>query len=108
MAHAQIGAGLFVPAALTLQRLLTSNPEMIDVRFERALLPSRIRLDLAITRMRDLIGSIERDRDLRGFLLAYLGHQLDEPALIVEGLEAMGERPLRLLLEEIWKGTGTD
>lgn len=102
MAHAQVGAGLFAPAALTLQRLMKSNPEMIDVRFERALLPSRIRLDLAITRIRDLIDRIERDRSLRGFLLAYLGHQLDEPALIVEGLEAMDEGPMRSLLEEVW------
>ncbi len=102
MAHAQIGAGLFVPAALTLQQLMRSNPEMIDVQFEQALLPSRIRLDLAITRMRGLISRIDRDRDLRGFLLAYLGHQLDEPALVVEGLEAMDESPMRLLLQEVW------
>ena len=102
MAHAQIGAGLFVPAALTLQQLMRSNPELIDVQFDQSLLPSRIRLDLAITRMRDLIGRIERDRDLRGFLLAYLGHQLDEPALIAEGLEAMDESPMRSLLQEIW------
>ena len=102
MAHAQVGAGLFAPAALTLKRLMKSNPEMIDVRFKPALLPSRIRLDIAIIRIRDLIGRIERDRGLRGLLLAYLGHQLDEPALIVEGLQAMDEGPMRSLLEEIW------
>ena len=39
---------------------------------------------------------------LRGFLLAYLGHQLDEPALIAEGLEVMDESPMRSLLQEIW------
>ena len=102
MGHAQIGAGLHVPAALTLRRLLTTNPELIDVRYERELLPSLVRLDLAIEQLRDLIARVERDRSLRGFVLAYIGHQLDERALVVEGLGHMGNEPLRALLEAVW------
>ena len=100
--HAQIGAGLHVPAALTLRRLLTTNPELIDVRYERELLPSAVRLDLAVEQLRDLIARVERDRKLRGFILAYIGHQLDERALVAEGLGHMDDEPFRALLEAVW------
>ena len=102
MGHAQIGAGLHVPAALTLRRLLTTNPEMIDVRYERAMLPKRIRLDLAVERLRDLIARVERDRQLRGFVLAYIGHQVQDRTLVEEGLGHMGDEPLRALLDAVW------
>ncbi len=100
--HAQIGAGLHVPAALTLRRLLTKNPELIDVRYERKLLPSPARLDHAVEQLRDLITRVERDRKLRGFVLAYIGHQLDDRALVAEGLGHMDDEPLRALLEAVW------
>ena len=102
MGHAQIGAGLHVPAALTLRRLLMTNPVVIDLRYERELLPSRVRLDVAIEQLRDLIGRVERDRGLRGFVLAYIGHQLEERALITEGLGHMSDEPFRALLEAVW------
>ncbi len=100
--HARIGAGLYVSAALTLRRLMTTNPEMIDVRYEPRLLPSRIRLDLAVTRLRELAATSDRDRGLYGFLLAYLGHQFDDAALVAEGLDLMGNEPLRNLLQAVW------
>jgi hypothetical protein len=102
MGHAQIGAGLHVPAALTLRRLLTTNPELIDVRYERNLLPSLVRLDVAVDQLRDRIARVERDRRLRGFVLAYIGHQIDDPALVAEGLGLMDDEPLRALLEAVW------
>jgi len=102
MGHAQIGAGLHVPAALTLRRLLTKHYELIDVRYGRELLPSRVRLDVAVEKLRDLIARVERDRPLRGFVLAYIGHQLDERPLVVEGLGHMGNDPLRAVLEAVW------
>jgi len=102
MGHAQIGAGLHVPAALLLRRLLTTNPELIDVRYERDLLPSLVRLDVAIEQLRDRIARIERDRKLRGFVLAYIGHQLLDQALVAEGLGLMDDEPLRALLEAVW------
>ena len=102
MGHAQIGAGLHVPAALTLRRLLTTNPELIDVRYARSLLPSPVRLDVAVEQLRNRITRIERDRQLRGFVLAYIGHQLDDRALVVEGLGLMDDEPFRALLEAVW------
>jgi len=75
---------------------------VIDLRYERELLPSRVRLDVAIEQLRDLIGRVERDRGLRGFVLAYIGHQLEERALITEGLGHMSDEPFRALLEAVW------
>ncbi|MHC4080600.1 MAG: tetratricopeptide repeat protein [Planctomycetota bacterium] len=103
--HAQIGAGLYAPAALTLRRLLTQRPEMIDVRYGQELLPSRVRLDAAVDRLRQLMAE-QRDLALHAFLLAYIGHQLDKPDLVEQGLETMGKAspddPLHALLQEVW------
>jgi hypothetical protein len=103
--HAQIGAGLYAPAAATLHRLLTERPEMIDVRYGQELLPSRVRLNIAVERLRQLLAE-ERDRALHAFLLAYIGHQVDMPELVREGLELMGESspgdPLHAVLQQVW------
>jgi hypothetical protein len=103
--HAQIGAGLYAPAAMTLHRLLTENPEMIDVRYEQSLLPGRVRLGIAVDRLRQLVAE-QRDRALHAFLLAYIGHQLDRPDLVREGLQLMGasspDDPLHAVLQEVW------
>ena len=45
----------YVPAAMTLQRLMTTNPEMIDVLYAPALLPNRARLHIAVARIQDLV-----------------------------------------------------
>lgn len=104
--NAQIGAGLYVPAALGLHRLLTRQPEMIDVRYGPNLLPSRVRLNIAVRGLRELIDEEERDRALHGLLLAYLGHQMSEPELVDEGLKVARENSpndaLPPLLEAIW------
>jgi hypothetical protein len=103
--HAQIGAGLYAPAALTLRRLLTQRPEMIDVRYGPDVLPNRVRLNIAVNRLRELLPE-PRDRALYAFLLAYIGYQTDKPDLVEEGLRIMGEAspddPLHALLVEVW------
>ena len=104
LGHAQIGAGFHLPAALTLRRLMVEHPEMIDVRYDPKLLPSAVRLSIAVERLRELIARIERDRDLHSFLLAYIGHQLDDRQLIAEGLQQLSDGPLRTLLEAVWLG----
>ncbi|MHC4217872.1 MAG: tetratricopeptide repeat protein [Planctomycetota bacterium] len=105
MGHAQIGAGFYAPAALTLRRLLIQRPEMIDVRYGPDVLPSRVRLDIAVGHLRERLPE-DRDRALHAFLLAYIGHQLDRRELIEQGLEVMGEASpddvLHALLERIW------
>ena len=112
LAHARIGAGLHLSAALVLRGLLTERPEMIDVDYAPRLLPSRVRLNIAIRTVRQRMAAAERDRTLYGFLLAYLGRHLDRRGLIAEGLSAMAEEtpddPLLPVLREIWLGGPQD
>ena len=105
MGHAQIGASLYLSAALTLESLLGFQPEMIDVTYGPELLPAKKDLDRAVSILTDRIrGDVDLDR--YGFLLAYIGHQLDRADLVQAGLDAMrrGESDLRFvnLLEEVW------
>ncbi len=104
--NAQLGAGLWGPSALTLRRLVTHNPEMIDVRYGPDLLPNRVRINVAIRDLRQLIATVERDRALHALLLAYIGHQIADRPLVAEGLDAMRKAapddPLYELLEAIW------
>lgn len=107
--HAQLGAGLYLSSALTLQSLLGFQPEMIDVTYDRRLLPSQESLDNAIS---ELISRLrfKADLDRYGFLLAYIGHQLDRPKMMRQGLDAMrqggSDETFVSLLEEVWLETG--
>lgn len=105
LGHAQIGAGLFLSASLTLQSLLTHQPEMIDAAYDPALLPNPLRLDRAVETIRQRLAS-GRDEALYGFLLAYLGHQMSQRPLIEEGLAAMDasspDDELLALLKTVW------
>ena len=100
LAHSQIGAGLNLTAALTLKSLLGFQPEMIDVVYDPALLPKMEDLEKAIEFCQ---ARIDEDRDLDdfGFLLAYIGHQLDRPELIREGLDAMSRANQDLVFLDI-------
>ena len=100
-----MGAGLHLTAALTLKSLLGFQPEMIDVIYDPSLLPDRSDLENTI---REISQRIDREEDLDdyGFLLAYIGHQLDQPDLIRRGLNAMNRANQDLvftdLLTRIW------
>ncbi|MCI0362809.1 MAG: hypothetical protein L0219_02940, partial [Phycisphaerales bacterium] len=104
-AHAQLGGGLYLSASLSLRNLFTNQPEMIDVIYAPELLPNRQRLDEAVTGLRRrLEGPV--DHAAYAFLLAYIGHQIADRALVEEGLDVMGkadpENPLTALLRSIW------
>ncbi len=107
IAHAQLGAGLYLSAGLTLRSLFTENPELIDAKYDTELLPSGERLAQATQLMRS---RIERGDDIAGYglVLAYIGHQTGERALVEEGLKAMdGNESLataRELLKGVWLG----
>lgn len=107
MAHAQLGGGLYLSASLTLRNLLRTHPELADTRYDRALLPTTKRLDDAVKLIRERIAAGE-DRPNYGFLLAYIGHQTGERALVEEGLaQFSGNESLDTygaLLRGIWLG----
>ncbi|MEE2906624.1 MAG: hypothetical protein VX527_02220 [Planctomycetota bacterium] len=105
LAHSQIGSGLHLTAALTLKSLLGFQPEMIDVVYDPSLLPDIADFERTIKEIDERIAKDE-DLDDYGFLLAYIGHQLDRPELIRRGLNAMARANQDLvftdLLTRIW------
>ena len=110
-ANAQIGAGLFLSAALTLERTLNNRPEVIDARFKRSMLPNRTRLDFAVEAIRERLKK-DLDREGFGLTLGYIGHQIDEPEIIEEGLSFVKGTPrgdaFVELLSAIWLPSETD
>jgi hypothetical protein len=108
MAHAQLGGGMYLSSALTLRNLFRTHPELIDTKYDRALLPSGDRLDRTLKLVRDRIVQGE-DRVNYGFLLAYMGHQLGDRAMVEEGLaHVKGGEALDTygaLLRGVWLGS---
>ena len=106
--HAQLGAGLYLSASLTLRNLFVAFPELIDAKYDRALLPSQDRLERAVGFMRERIKSGD-DAPGYGILLAYIGHQTSDRKLVEEGLAVIGGNEKldlsRKLLEGVWLGT---
>jgi hypothetical protein len=106
--HAQLGAGLYLSASLTLRNLFVAFPELIDAKYDRALLPNQDRLERAVGFMRERIKSGE-DAPGYGILLAYIGHQTSDRKLVEEGLAVIGGNEKldlsRKLLEGVWLGT---
>ncbi len=92
LAHAQIGGGTYLSAALTLRQLFKTHPELIDTRYDRALLPNPERLATVLTRVRERM-ALGEDRPTYGFVLAYIGHQIGDRALVEEGLREIAGTP---------------
>ena len=104
-ANAQLGAGLYLSAALSLRKLYANYPELIGTDLAPDFLPSETRLRLSISKLNE---RIERGSDLPsyGLCMAYTGRLLDEPELIRNGFELMdlseGDRLLAELLGKVW------
>ena len=111
LVNAQIGAGLYLSAALTLKSLLGFEPAMIDVRFSSELLPRQPDLDRAISLLTKRL-TVRQDLDRNGLILAWIGHQIDRPIVIEAGLDAMrvsGRDPhFTQLLEQVWQPKKTE
>lgn len=87
--HAELGAGLFLSAAVNLQKMLRENPGMIPVRYDADLVPSGNRVQQVMERLRE---NTKRSNSMgrnSGFLLAYLGHQINDPTVVREGFDAI-------------------
>ena len=104
-ANAQIGAGLYRSAEVTLSGLFRKHPAMIDVGYEADLLPSPIRLRLASQSIEAIIAKDPGGSGGMGVVVAYIGRQLGDRTMIRRGLELMdGSRNASLVprLRAVW------
>lgn len=119
--HAQLGAAMIMSASLNLRELLAEHPESAPLKYGPDLLPSPERQEQLVGILRAGIAAQALSRQ-SGLLLAYMGHQRGEPALIEEGLlafvrlggtalpteseaqEARATVELTALLRQVWLG----
>ena len=105
LASAQVGGGVQLAAAITLRRLLTDFPEMIDVRLAPNLQsdPQRMR-DVAQQCVR--FGRDSANASDFGLVAAWSGHQLGDRALVESGLALMdaaaAQDPFAQTLRALW------
>ncbi len=105
LASAQVGCGVQLAAAITVRRLLTDFPEMIDVRLAPHLQcdPERMR-DVAQQCLR--FGRESANASDFGLVAAWSGHQLGDRALVESGLALMdaadSKDPFAQALRAVW------
>jgi len=87
--HAQIGAGMFLSAALNLRITLGEHPEAIGTWYGENLLPAAARSDAIIAELRSNVASGDRLGFESAALLAYLSYQRGDKAGTIEGLDAV-------------------
>ncbi len=90
LGHAQLGAGMLLSAALTLENLMREHPEMIAVDYAEGLIPTAERLAVVVN-MIDRRMQVEADPRPYALLLAYVGRQLKDRSLVERGLHRMRE-----------------
>jgi len=111
--HAQLGAGLYLSAAVNLRSLLTTNPEVAGVRYEAPLLPGGDRARAIFEQLTDNVEATDLTGPDRlgsesALLLAYFGYQRGERDAIGRGLDMLGrsdtpsDRSLLRLLDSVW------
>lgn len=110
-AHAQMGGGMFLSAAVNLRDTLRGHPELAAAKFEANLLPRADRLAGIMDTLRENAlrdDSFGRDCAL---LLAYLGWQTGSPEDVHAGFESvkrvekyleLDRDPLHDMLEAVW------
>ena len=105
LANAQIGAGLYRSAGVTLARLFRDHELMIDVRWEAGLIPNETRLKVAASDIQSMIKKNPGNAGALGLVQAYIGKQLRDETMINEGLDQVKDAklvPLANLVRGIW------
>ena len=104
LVHAQLGAGMLRSAGRSLYGLLTEHPELIAARYDVKLLSTPERLKQAQDELRAMLPQDKTGRS--ALLLAYIGYQLSDEALLRRGLDEAAERlpedVLPQLLRRVW------
>lgn len=112
--NSQLGAALFLSAAVNLEELLRKHPEMASTRYTKDTIPSPARLESITILLRERVAkdisigaAPPRDASL---LLAYVGYQTQNTSLTKEGLDLLdksstdGDDGLAELLRGVWLG----
>ena len=119
--HAQIGAGMVLSASVNLQSLFSLHPEVVGSKYSGKLLPDDKRIVRLTDRLKERAGLTAPERSQRimesdrvrvsaGLLLAYLGYQINEDQMVVDGLHVVKERGdesdqrFASLLAQVWLG----
>jgi hypothetical protein len=105
--HSQLGAGMFLSAAINLRELLVEHPELIGTRYDAALLPGKERVGRMMERLGELAAQPQgRDSAL---LMAYMGYQTGDTAAMLKGLDIVQAgaeddqlSKLGTLLRKVW------
>jgi tetratricopeptide (TPR) repeat protein len=110
--NAQIGAGLYLSAAVNLRQLLEMHPEVIGVRYTGRTMPSKERLKNLVVELRASLAKAAASQapvpEESALLLAYIGFQTRDLSAVRDGLEALTrtERgatdPLLPVLRRVW------
>jgi hypothetical protein len=105
LASAQVGCGVQLAAAITLRRMLTDFPEMIDVKLAPNLQCDPARMsDVAQQCVR--FGKDSSNASDFGLVAAWCGHQLGDRSLVESGLALMDsaspDDPFAQALRALW------
>ncbi len=91
MLHSQIGSGMVLSAGRTLRNLIADHPEITAMRYAENLRPSAARTAEIVERLRTNIAGATRMRRDSALLLAYVGYQGGDRAMVTEGLDALAK-----------------
>ncbi|MEX2670989.1 MAG: hypothetical protein WD294_02640 [Phycisphaeraceae bacterium] len=101
--HAQVGAGLYLSAAMNLRQALVRNPQLIAARYRGAVMPSPQRLREIEDELDDLART---DAEAAAILQGYLAYQTSSEAELRESLDRLeeqaGDDDMPGLLRRIW------
>ena len=100
-ANAQIGAGLYRSAALTLTGLYRRHKEMMDVSWDESVRPSTARLLYAASDIESMIAKDPERASGLGIVVAYIGRQLGDRKLVGTGLDLVQDDRLTDLVRQL-------
>jgi hypothetical protein len=116
--NSQIGAGLYLSAAVNLRQLMETHPEVMGVRYTGGAMPTPARLKVLKDELNRTLEKAATDKgpipEESALLLAYIGFQTNDRESIRSGLDTLakspsGDRdPLIPVLRRVWLEETTD
>jgi hypothetical protein len=110
--NSQIGAGLYLSAAVNLRQLMETHPEIIGVRYTGSAMPAPARLTGLKDELKRTLDKAAADQagtpEETALLLAYIGFQVNDRDSVRTGLDTLARSPsgardpLIPVLRRIW------